>query len=360
MRDANQKTEAIKTEPIGDKARQEASRWVALLRSEVADAEVEARFDEWLRASPEHAAAYESVESLWSELDQVPAFGQIDVDAAIARVNESESSVMRKSRDFARRPAYVPAALAAGLAVAVLGAAFYFSSLSGFDTYMPAYTTEIAEIREITLEDGSVVTLGARSKIETAFTPGSREVVLTAGEAFFSIAKDPMRPFFVKTDEAVIRVVGTEFDVKRGINTVRVSVLEGIVEVMRADDLGADITPAAVEAAPKQVLTAGEMVVATAAAPTLTITSVEPDVPGAWRSGRLIYENARLAEVIADANRYYEPPILIVSNDLGDIRVTTAFGTGQIDEMLSALEYTQPVVVDRSQPDRVLLRPAEQ
>ena len=83
-------------------------------------------------------------------------------------------------------------------------------------------------------------------------------------------------------------------------------------------------------------------------------------MPGAWRSGRLIYENARLAEVIADANRYYQPPILIASNDLGDIRVTTAFGTGQIDEMLSALEYTQPVVVDRSQPDRVLLRPAGQ
>lgn len=360
MRDTNRKAEPIKTEAVGDKARQEASRWLALLRSEVADAEVEARFDEWLRASPEHAAAYESLDSLWSELDEVPAFEQIDVDAAIARVNESERTVTTRPRDFARRPAYVPAALAAGLAVAVLGAAFYFASLSGVDTRMPAYATEIAEIREITLEDGSVVTLGARSKIETAFTPGSREVVLTAGEAFFSIAKDPERPFFVKTDEAVIRVVGTEFDVKRGINTVRVSVLEGIVEVMRADDLGADITPAAVDAAPKQVLAAGEMVVATVAVPTLTKTSVEPDVPGAWRSGRLIYENARLAEVIADANRYYEPPILIASNDLGDIRVTTAFGTGQINEMLSALEYTQPVVVDRSQPDRVLLRPARQ
>ncbi len=349
---------------ISDKARREASHWLALMRSEVADAEVEARFDEWVKAAPEHAAAYESVANLWTDLDQAPAFGQIDVDAAIERVNRDASKqdhpFLQRLRDLIPQPALIPVAAAAGLAALALGVMLYFQGFATVDTNMPAYATQIAEIREITLEDGSVVTLGARSKIETEFTADSRTVVLTAGEAFFSVTRDTTRPFFVKTDEAVIRVVGTEFDVKRGIDTVRVAVLEGIVEVMRADDVGDGVTAETLEAVPKQTLTAGEMVVAAVATPIQQKTRIEPDVPGAWRSGRLIYENARLAEVIADANRYYEPPIVIDSADLDDIRVTTAFGTGQIDEMLAALEITQPLVVDRSQPDRILLRAARQ
>ena len=67
---------------------------------------------------------------------------------------------------------------------------------------------------------------------------------------------------------------------------------------------------------------------------------------GAWRSGRLAYEDASLTEIIADVNRYSDRPIRIAQAELGDIRFTMGFQADQIETWLNALEASQPVRVE--------------
>jgi len=72
------------------------------------------------------------------------------------------------------------------------------------------------------------------------------------GEAFFSVAHDTSRPFFVTVGDVQVRVVGTKFDVKRGVDAVHIGVAEGVVEVRRPDGAAKEQEP--------QRLTAGQEV----------------------------------------------------------------------------------------------------
>ncbi|WP_133299746.1 FecR family protein [Larkinella punicea] len=67
---------------------------------------------------------------------------------------------------------------------------------------------------KITLEDGSIVYLKKNSRFSypTHFTTQSRETFLS-GEAFFQIAPNPKKPFYVYANELVTQVLGTSFDI---------------------------------------------------------------------------------------------------------------------------------------------------
>ena len=67
---------------------------------------------------------------------------------------------------------------------------------------------------QLTLEDGSKVWLNAASSLRfpTVFSGSVRNVELT-GEAYFEIAKDAARPFFVTANNTAVKVLGTSFNV---------------------------------------------------------------------------------------------------------------------------------------------------
>jgi ferric-dicitrate binding protein FerR (iron transport regulator) len=96
----------------------------------------------------------------------------------------------------------------------------------------------------ISLEDGSRVTLDPGSKVSypTHFSDarrdGGRREVFLSGKAFFDIAKDPSRPFFVYANELVTKVLGTSFTVRSYANEqeVSVAVKTGKVAVFSRED----------------------------------------------------------------------------------------------------------------------------
>lgn len=71
--------------------------------------------------------------------------------------------------------------------------------------------------RQLTLADGSEVILQPESEILVSirddFNKSSREVRLK-GEAFFSVKRDPEKPFIVYTNEVVTKVLGTSFNIR--------------------------------------------------------------------------------------------------------------------------------------------------
>jgi transmembrane sensor len=93
---------------------------------------------------------------------------------------------------------------------------------------------QTAAPQKITLEDGSYVILKPASKIAYSLQsdPQKREVYLE-GEAFFQVAKDPARPFYVYTNELITKVLGTSFDVQAFPHdkTIKVTVHTGKVTV---------------------------------------------------------------------------------------------------------------------------------
>ena len=336
-----------------DRASDEANEWLDYLYSGDADEEGMQRFKDWMEVDPANAAAFRETEAVWRDLTLVNALANIDISAHLKPNKQNRvMSVLSALADVIRRPAFGAAAgFAATACVALILTANIYRAVPA--SVAPDYQTELAEIRDITLADGSIVTLGAKSEIKTDFSETERRVTLLAGEAFFSVAKDASRPFYVAADDTIVRVVGTKFDVRRGSERVRVSVLEGIVEVLRGDTVAK--AEANSKSEQKRRLTAGQQIVAVRSKPITEVIAVMSDAPGAWREGRLVYANATLDEVIEDVNRYHDAEIRFGSPGLKNIRVTTAFGVDQIDSMLGVLEATQPLKVERIAANEIVL-----
>jgi transmembrane sensor len=98
---------------------------------------------------------------------------------------------------------------------------------------------ETTEPMTVELADKSTVVLASGSYIqyEANFQADKREVFLV-GEAFFDVAKNPVKPFFVYTNELVTKVLGTSFTIKalESSREVTVEVKSGRVSVFTKSD----------------------------------------------------------------------------------------------------------------------------
>eukprot|EP01042_Synura_sphagnicola_P036120 gene36120-46223_t len=186
-----------------------AVAWFVRLRDEEVTEADRAAFAVWLKADPAHERAWGELEALWGALDQVAVPGMV------APVTDRPER--RRPRAFWR-----PLAAAAMLLLAVTAALRLLPP-----GLLADYRTGIGERRVVDLADGSRIELGPASAIEVDLGNARRAVRLVAGEAFFTVARDPARPFVVGAGQGEIAVLGTAFDVKIGRSeTVSVVVTE--------------------------------------------------------------------------------------------------------------------------------------
>lgn len=320
----------------------QASDWLARRRMTRLSSSEQAAFERW-SADPRNAATFAEMSRTLEDIAALSSLAELEpLDPATRRQ-------MRRDVPVRRKVAAAGIGIAAAAAVAV-------AIIPTVDRPDLQAATGVGELRTLTLPDGSRVTLGARSSIAFNEEDGVRRVRLSDGEAFFEVVHDPAHPFEVETGGAIIRDIGTKFDVKRGASGVEVAVLEGSVEVRERS-----LTPAA----PK-MLKAGQRVMATQTrfGPVVTPLATVGEVrnasasAGEWRSGQLAYDDTRLADVVADLNRYYGPGVKLEGGAGGE-RLAASFKVGEIDKFLTELPTVAPVQVTRDANGAVTISPRE-
>ncbi len=315
-----------------DTIERRASDWLVRRCEGTLPPEEERAFRQWLAADARHPGAYRSIEQVWGDVATLTHLG------ALAPLDATP----------ARRRSLVPWAVAAALLVVCVAAVVLVQIRMG-----QSFDTGIAQTRSFDLPDGSEVTLGARSSLRVVFKADRRRIVLSQGEAFFRAAPDASRPFVVETDQARISVVGTQFDVRHGAGAIRVSVLEGAVDVTSN---GASQTPSSRHrvAAGQQAEVDGSQV--TVLSPPAGAAPVSD--AAAWRFGRLVYEDAPLGQLVADANRYYAPGVELADPGLKGLRITAAFRTGEISQTVMVLANALSLSAQRRPNGRIVLSPS--
>src|SRR6185312_11690286 len=153
------------------------------------------------------------------------------IDAWLARPPKVKARGGPKRRARNRRSgAWLGIAAAAALGATALVLAPRLQHRVGKPAVAETFATRTGEQIQVTLPDGSQVSLGARSKLTVAYTRGARDVRLEAGEAFFAVQKNAARPFRVHVLDGVVTAVGTAFDVRTTNDRVLVAVAEGVVQ----------------------------------------------------------------------------------------------------------------------------------
>lgn len=338
---------------LPDQINEQAAEWFTLMRSANLSVEDRQRFNSWLSEDVDHQEAYRQIERVWKNL------GYLSQTAEGGALAFSVKPFVGKLKSLFFSPVAVLQSLFASplaspkyaMSLVVACVAIGLLVLSGSNKTMTThYSTGAGEIRTITLADSSVITLGAKSQISTHISKTARSVDLLSGEAFFNVAKHRDKPFSVSVNNVSVEVVGTQFNIQKLRGAVSVAVVEGIVNVFEQSK--EDLLSVA---SPDVVLTAGQKVFKKAGRDFEEVTVVPTSDLGAWRLGRLIYKDIALADVVADAGRYFKGKILLQSTDLADVRVTMTLRTDQVSQLPQMLAQTLPLEVHRSS-DKIILQ----
>src|SRR5580700_10538126 len=205
--------------PSTDTAEREASTWFARMSADDVTPDDRARFEAWVGANAVNAKAYSELSATWRELVKsgplvrAVYFGQV--------MNAAASPPAGRRR-------WAAAAMAAGIAALALAVTWNLHR----QKEQTRFQTAIGEQAAVALPDGSSFDLNTNSRVEVDYSERTRVIRLERGEAYFKVAHDTHRPFWVHAGDRWVRAVGTAFNVYLRPAGVEVTVSEGTVNVV--------------------------------------------------------------------------------------------------------------------------------
>jgi transmembrane sensor len=280
---------------------------------------------DWLCQLRERGVATEPAFEAWKAEHPAHAFAIAELDALFAGSGKpahelrAELKASKAASKHRRWPIWATG-IAACVALAALTPILPPLRYIGAD-----YTSHTGEVRALRLADGSRVTLNSKSAIDADISSQARSTHLRGGEAFFEVAKDPARPFTVLADHAILKVLGTKFNVRMADDQTTISVVEGRVWV--ASRTHADQTV---------VLTRGHEALVDKSG--LQIQNIRGGQVDAWRQHKLLFVATPVRVVIKELNRYRTMPIVLTNNALGNYKVTGVFSTQDTDSAVRSFE----------------------
>jgi transmembrane sensor len=300
---------------------EEAMDWFLELKARPNCRDTEAAFQAWIGRSELHVRSREMALKTWQLLGEVPP-----VHERLWRGARPLSLAEPPSR---RRQGRAETRLAVGAAVLALAACLVlFVSLPALLLWWQAdHVTDTAQTRTIALEDGSIIEMGGDSAIATDISAVARHVRLLKGEAFFTVARDPSRPFVVDAGGVEVSVLGTAFDVQLARAETTVELAHGTVAVSYS----------AMDHNQNFELAPGEMATVAHATGAVTRSAIAPDEIGAWRSGKMFVNNVTVADAAERLQRYHSAWIAVPQAALAARRVTGVYDLKDPDHALEAL-----------------------
>jgi len=333
---------------------EQANTWIVDMQEQGLNAQSSKRFHEWLRQSPVHVREFVRAEATWAALSGLDPNKNIDVvadllsqDSNVVELKAPPKKVESTVSLGPRRAARVRLAAIAATVLMAIGVLGYLQVPSEH-----SYETAVGEQRRVILEDGSIIELNTNSTINVAMTETSRQIRLVDGEALFSVAKDPDRPFIVTINGAIVRAIGTQFNVYRSSDRVLVTVLEGRVSVR-----GADNSTTALDAFTNIELGQGDRAEIAPNQPIIKSEADESDTL-AWRDLRLIFRDQPLSYVVDEFNRYNNTKLVIEDTNLASQKISAVFDANKPDALVNFIAAVAVVDVDYSDDSYVIIRVA--
>lgn len=347
---------------------EKAVEWFLRVRSEGAHPEDLSELQRWMEGDPHNAQAYQQVTATWNTLD---------AHASAPEIVVGRRDALEDSRRAARRRWSAKAASRLGWAIAASGLIAVMTASIGWFVAQrgDVYATDLGERRTVTLVDGSVLTLDARSRVRVRYTEAGRKVTLEEGQARFAVAKDLLRPFRVQAGDQTVVALGTQFDVELVAGAVLVTLIEGHIAVAgvdpqsmlqagggnvedsaRAPSEHGAVKPHRVrhEAGGTVELTAGEALRVRHDGRAVLVAKVDLDRATAWQSGRLFFDNEPLASAAERVNRYARRAI-VVDPSVAQVGISGVFNAGDADAFVDAVTAYFPVHVEGSDKSEVRL-----
>lgn len=265
-------------------------------------------------------------------------FRPLPVSAELQQQHWKNIEAALESEPFTvfRQRRWLPFAVAA-FSIAVVAFAIWYFGMA--DHVKQEYRTGFAQIKNITLPDGSIVVLNANStlKIPSNWNAEADRQVWLDGEAFFQVEKKPatLQKFIVHAKDLDVSVLGTRFNVNTRHEQSTVALEEGKVLLTAKGQLQQilqsskgksviEMTPGLVVAASKNGIAIHE--------------EKEVILHSGWVRNEWHFNNTRLDEIATMIEDVYGYHLQINDDDLKQRTITGDLRAANIQELVNVLE----------------------
>ncbi|MDN5213634.1 DUF4974 domain-containing protein [Fulvivirgaceae bacterium BMA12] len=296
----------------------------------------------WINESEENEKVFELLKNHWNVPDHkkftILKSDELKQDIW-ARVNQQQplNTGARKKKRFNVLIRYAAAVLI--LAVSI---SFIYSYLEEGGPEQEAVrliskSNNAGRKSTIHLGDGTMVNLNSESRISyhEVFSDTARIIWLT-GEAFFNVAHDPARPFYVISHNLKIKALGTSFNVSGYSDTemVKVSLSTGKVSVSIYEPSNSDALRNKIELLPGQEVSCQKKLNVLSSVAIYDVIEVE-----GWKDGILHFKQAGLEEIIKKLERWYGIKIELDSQPANKISYSGIFEKQNLKNVLKSIGF---------------------
>ncbi|MCS2602850.1 FecR family protein [Bacteroides thetaiotaomicron] len=293
----------------------------------------------WIAASAENQQYFIRQREIWFSAVSREAASVYDKDKAFEnfrnRVESQKEIQSTPRRGFSLSALWRYAAVVA-IIIAVGCISYWQGEVNVKDTFADiSVEAPLGSKTKLYLPDGTLVWLNAGSRMtySQGFGVDNRKVELE-GEGYFEVKRNEKIPFFVKTKDLQLQVLGTKFNFRDypEDHEVVVSLLEGKVglnNLLREEK--------------EAVLSPDERAVLNKANGLLTVESVTASNASQWTDGYLFFDEELLPDIAKELERSYNVKIHIANDSLKTFRFYGNFVRREqnIQEVLEALASTE-------------------
>ena len=293
----------------------------------------------WIAASAENQQYFIRQREIWFSAVSREAASVYDKDKAFENFRnrvESQKEIQSTSRRGFSLSALWRYAAVVAIIIAVGCISYWQGEVNVKDTFADiSVEAPLGSKTKLYLPDGTLVWLNAGSRMtySQGFGVDNRKVELE-GEGYFEVKRNEKIPFFVKTKDLQLQVLGTKFNFRDypEDHEVVVSLLEGKVglnNLLREEK--------------EAVLSPDERAVLNKANGLLTVESVTASNASQWTDGYLFFDEELLPDIAKELERSYNVKIHIANDSLKTFRFYGNFVRREqnIQEVLEALACTE-------------------
>lgn len=297
--------------------------------------------EEWRKASPENEKYYSDMELIFSKAATNQVKIDFDADAAWKKV---KSRLGNKTKKEARTVDFRPLRIAAGIVLIVAGGILAYRYFDQKPTQTLALVSDNQVVTD-TLPDASTIVLNKHSSIEFSYSPKEKvRKVKLKGEGFFDVKHQEEKPFVIETDEALVRDIGTSFNIRSypDKDTIEVVVQSGVVQFYTVND-------------PGMMINAGETGIYSKRAKVFAKLPKADTNVLAYKTRVFSFHATDLRSVVEQINEVYDSHIKLANEDIAKCQLTVTFRNDELDTMIEVITETLGLTAERNDKKEIIL-----
>ncbi len=289
----------------------------------------EVKLQQWLNESNDHREYFEQTKRLW-ELTGVyhPVF--VNSRERDLQLTEDRLTDYPGPGIFRIRRLYRMAAAVAAVLVVAIGAFYLIKSPPASSSEKISLISTDNIVHQM-LPDGSEIWLNRNSSLTFQYGKEKNRTCILSGEAFFQVQHDSLHPFEIMTRSAIVRVLGTSFNVKTHTlsNETEVLVSEGKVSLIPVNNDGKTV-----------ILPSGAYAKANSASVIDRREKFTQTNYLSWKTRILVFRDTPLDSALADIEQCYGITFDYAGTDISGYKLTARYIDEQLPDVIAVLQAT--------------------